>query len=377
MLFNRIMYFLLLFAALVFLIFFDGYLAVFFLLLVLAMPIISFVFMFFLRKQIVISLSAVKPAYFKDEKAIIRVTTHTKRQFLSGKISIRFKTINTFTDEETRDYIYISPTYYPQSIDMLFKLKNSGSLLCEIDEIKVYDFLLLFSIKKKLDLKIPYCRTAILPNIRNNTIENQIHNGIEDESLEYSKRVSGDDPSEIFDIREYREGDRIRRIHRWLSEKHDSIIIKDFGEPIVSKLLILVDFSDSIRLSETTLEVLYGVLQNFEENDIKPVIKWLDSKNKHINEYSENDFDIQDFFTVLLENSKCQSGLLYKYNFIEDFGKYSFVIYIGSKLDKAAISGLYELSNSVSTAVYDICDLENPPLKELRNLPLKSYIFNA
>lgn len=377
MLFNRIMYFLLLFAALIFLIFFDGYLAVFFLLLVLAMPIISFILMFFLRKQIVISLSAVKPAYLKDEKAIIRLTSCTKHQFLSGKIAIRLKTSNTFTGEESQDFIYISPTYYPQNIDMLFSSKNCGSLLCKIDEIKIYDFLLLFSIKKKTDNEEISCKTTILPNMRGNSIENDIQSGIEDESLEYSKRVSGDDPSEIFDIREYREGDRIRRIHRWLSEKHDTIIIKDFGEPIVSKILVLVDFSDNIRLSEATLEVLYGMLQNFIDNEIKPTIKWFNSKNKHINEYSENDFDIQSFFTVMLENSDCQSGFIHEYNFTEDFGKYSSVIYIGSKLDKAAISNLYEISASVSTAVYEICDMQNPPLRELKNLPLKSYVFNA
>ena len=377
MLFNRIMYFLLLFAAIIFLIFFDGYLAVFFLLLVLCMPVISFIIMFFLRKQIVLSLSANKQAYLKDEKAVIRLTSYTKHQFLSGKIAIRFKTTNTFTGEESRDYIYISPTYYSQSIDMLFSSKSCGSLLCEIDEVKIYDFLMLFSIKKKSDINSISCRVAILPNARSNTIENDIQSGIEDESLEYSKRVSGDDPSEIFDIREYREGDRIRRIHRWLSEKHDSIIIKDFGEPIVSKILILVDFSDSIRLSEATLEVLFGVLQSFEENEIKPVVKWFNPKNKHINEYSENNFDIQSFFTVMLESSSCSSGLIYSYDFKEDFGKYSSVIYIGSKLNKDSIASLYELSNSVSTTVYEICDMENQPLKELRTLPLKSYVFNA
>lgn len=134
MLFNRIMYFLLFFAAIIFLIFFDGYLAVFFLLLVLCMPVISFIIMFFLRKQIVLNLSSNKQAYLKDEKAVIRLTSYTKHQFLSGKIAIRFKTTNTFTGEESKDYIYISPTYYPQSIDMLFSSKSCGSLLCEIDE---------------------------------------------------------------------------------------------------------------------------------------------------------------------------------------------------------------------------------------------------
>lgn len=333
--------------------------------------------MFFLRKQIVLSILPIKEAYFKNEKAIIRLRSYTKHRFLSGKIAIRLKTTNTFTGEESKDYIYISPTYFPQSIDMLFSSKSCGSLLCKIDEVKIYDFLMLFSIKKKTDIKSMSCKVAIMPEFRKNSIEHKIKSGIEDESLEYSKRVSGDDPSEIFDIREYREGDRIRRIHRWLSEKHDSIIIKDFGEPIASKVLILVDFSDSIRLSEATLELLYEILQNFKDNEIKPAIKWFDANNKHINEYSENDFDIQSFFAVMLESSSCDFGLIYNYNISEDFGKYSSVIYIGSKLDKNSITALYELSNSVSTTVYEICDMQNQPLKELQNLPLQLYVLNA
>ena len=174
-----------------------------------------------------------------------------------------------------------------------------------------------------------------------------------------------------------REGDRIRRIHRWLSEKHDSIIIKDFGEPIASKILILVDFSDSIRLSEATLELLYEILQNFKDNEIKPAIKWFDANNKHINEYSEKEFDRQSCFAVMLESSSCNFGLIYNYNISEDFDKYSSVIYIGSKLDKNSITALYELSNSVSTTVYEICDMQNQHLKELQNLPLQLYVLNA
>ncbi len=69
MLFNRIMYFLLLFAAIIFLIFLMVILQYFFLLLVLCMPIISFIIMFFLRKQIVLSILPIKEAYFKNEKS--------------------------------------------------------------------------------------------------------------------------------------------------------------------------------------------------------------------------------------------------------------------------------------------------------------------
>ena len=46
------------------------------------------------------------------------------------------------------------------------------------------------------------------------------------ESIEYSAYRSGSDMSEVFGIREYREGDSIRNIHWKLTGKCDDIMIK-------------------------------------------------------------------------------------------------------------------------------------------------------
>ena len=61
------------------------------------------------------------------------------------------------------------------------------------------------------------------------------------DSDEYSMRRAGFDPSETFAIREYQPGDRIRQIHWKLTEKFDSLMVRDYGLPIQNTILLLLE----------------------------------------------------------------------------------------------------------------------------------------
>lgn len=61
------------------------------------------------------------------------------------------------------------------------------------------------------------------------------------DSDEFSMLKSGFDPSEIFAIREYRPGDRVRQIHWKLSEKMDNLMVREYGLPIQNTILILLE----------------------------------------------------------------------------------------------------------------------------------------
>ncbi len=52
------------------------------------------------------------------------------------------------------------------------------------------------------------------------------------ESEEYSREKGGDDPSEIFRIRDYQPGDKIRSIHWKLSAKTDGLIVQERSLPL-------------------------------------------------------------------------------------------------------------------------------------------------
>ena len=69
------------------------------------------------------------------------------------------------------------------------------------------------------------------------------------DSDEYSMTKPGSDSSETFAIREYIPGDPIKSIHWKLSEKSDKLMMREFGLPVIKRVLLLL---------ETTILPEYG-----------------------------------------------------------------------------------------------------------------------
>ena len=61
------------------------------------------------------------------------------------------------------------------------------------------------------------------------------------DSDQYSETRAGNDPGEIFGVREYIPGDSVKRIHWKLSQKNGALMVREFGLPIVRQVLILID----------------------------------------------------------------------------------------------------------------------------------------
>lgn len=64
---------------------------------------------------------------------------------------------------------------------------------------------------------------------------------------EYDPHRSGDDPSEIFQIREYRPGDGMQRIHWKMSAKAGEWMTKEYGLPVGCCVLVLLDLKQERR----------------------------------------------------------------------------------------------------------------------------------
>ncbi|MDE7328057.1 MAG: DUF58 domain-containing protein, partial [Lachnospiraceae bacterium] len=58
----------------------------------------------------------------------------------------------------------------------------------------------------------------------------------------YSGTKSGDDASELFDIRTYAPGDKLNRIHWKLTGKFGQVMVKEFGLPVDCSVLIFLDY---------------------------------------------------------------------------------------------------------------------------------------
>lgn len=58
---------------------------------------------------------------------------------------------------------------------------------------------------------------------------------------EYDQHRSGDDPSETFQVREFRDGDSLQRVHWKLSAKAGALMTRELGRPVGCSVLLLAD----------------------------------------------------------------------------------------------------------------------------------------
>ena len=116
---------------------------------------------------------------------------------------------------------------------------------CEVVSMKikkfyVYDFLNLFCLFKKGKSE---GSILVLPELSDEFLIQKIGYKISnDESMLYSDKRPGDDVTEIFAIRDYVGGDKIRNIHWKLSSKRDNLMVKDYSLPLLENDVVLIDF---------------------------------------------------------------------------------------------------------------------------------------
>ena len=152
---------------------------------------------------------------------------------------------------------------------------HCGRLLISARQLRIRDPLGLFQQRKKLGSE---ASILIMPNTFEPMIELQSPDFPDMESDDYSMTSPGDDPSELFDIRDYREGDSLRSIHWKLSGKYDRTVVKEMSQPVSNALLLLLDNCPTADFSadaaDRACEALVSVSQTLADQSITHQIAW-------------------------------------------------------------------------------------------------------
>ncbi|MDO5410399.1 MAG: DUF58 domain-containing protein [Lachnospiraceae bacterium] len=122
-----------------------------------------------------------------------------------------------------------------------FSVKAEKAGLCKIglSRFVCYDLLHLYSGQKKLKKTVS---VYVLPKIYPVSMEiRSVFRYYGEESGLYYENDEGDDPSEILEIREYRAGDRLQKIHWKMSQRTGTLMVKEFSEPISFAVVFLLD----------------------------------------------------------------------------------------------------------------------------------------
>lgn len=169
---------------------------------------------------------------------------------------------------------------------LTLKSEYCGTIGIQIYKIIVKDFfrIIPFSIRRRAMFKQP-----VLPDLEVVPLEvTKSVSFYNDEYDEFYEDHPGNDPSEIFEIRDYKEGDKLQRIHWKLSSKKDKLMVKEFSDPIVINTMVLCDTCyqyGGMQLVRDWSEMLEKVVRasyTLVQQEVNHYVCWFDDRDESI-----------------------------------------------------------------------------------------------
>lgn len=287
-----ILYIILFIASFFFYILYVGSFSFYLFAFLLITPVVLFVMHKSISKKVSVSfLTSQKVASRSSKMPVVMKIQNSSKLPVSNMI-IEIEYYNTLDGQV--NLMKINTPLYPNDVHYLtmhVSAKHYGTIKMRIKRCRIVDMLKLFKIKIPLTDSARLfgeCTFTIVPEyiaIENN-IANYSEMGLETD--DYSKNSKGDDPSEIFDIHEYINGDKINRIHWKLTAKQDKTMVKDYSLPISNSIVMIVDLNidtdknDYMLIYDTIIETVASISNYLIENETPHKVVWFD-KNKNEN----------------------------------------------------------------------------------------------
>ena len=266
--------------------------------LLITVPIFMLFFLILMRKSIHVSVDSKNPLAEKDDidkpaRAVITLSIENRSRFLpltKGIAKVRYE--NTFSGEKGKLKIRFSvDTGKKRDRRIPVVMNNCGNVAITVEKVRIYDYLNIFAwtIGKHFETQ----NILVLPPMKEMYLgRDRWYNETNEDSDRFSLYKKGDDPSEIFDIRDFMDGDKIQRIHWKLSSKTGNLMVKEGSLPLTKAVHIFMDLCVLGEKEERDHNVnllvqgAYSISMFMIEHGIPQVFIWHDKKNGVIREYS-------------------------------------------------------------------------------------------
>lgn len=310
---------------------------------VVVMLIISIIIAKVIINGVNIKVDVEKKYVERGSKACFSIHTLNKTIFPSNKLYIKININNEFFDEHEECCINIPASIRGEDIICSdVKCDYVGNVNIEAVQLIIMDYLGLVRFKKNIS---NVASIIVMPMDINYTVP--IENTFT-ESDEGEKKLNSLDSTEMKGIREYTEGDTLRRIHWKLSSKYDELMVKEFEMSAEVNTEILVDLvRDNYEILNDTVEVMYSLIKNMLEIISSGVtVNWYDKSKEDYIYYDINSVDDLGKLLEYIYNTQFSETLgmvYYSYYLKNDNMSEDKKIYITSKEDKqeGQIIGVY------------------------------------
>lgn len=185
--------------------------------------------------------------------------------FASGMVNLVLELENKLLEQKREIPVTIGLSKKSVSMYLPYTPQGCGQVTVRVKDVCCYDIMGLNRLQVQVpDTQILTVYPEMLP--LGVTADSFLSGFREGEQQTVSRR--GNDPTEVFDLREYQNGDDVRAIHWKLSEKMDKLLVKEPSDTSHYSTMILLDagrFQGKEQLSMRLLSASVGLALTFSE----------------------------------------------------------------------------------------------------------------
>ena len=292
----RVVYGVLLLVCILFFIFFQGYLSHLTLIIALLLPVLSFLLL--LPACFCTRVFLRVPTQTVEKKEKLPFFLHVENRWLlpCSAVILRLNCRNLLGGEQ-QDSLEFQPLHtlrrFPvgarssSSISQDLSSRWCGKLELKVEKVRVMDLSGLFCLP--VFVRVPPQYINVLPQIKEMEVvlDQQM---MEVDSDRFSPYHPGNDPSEVFQVREFREGDTLRRVHWKLTQRMGELMVRDFSLPVDHALYFLMEAGAEGGAEE--LDRLLGAFASISSALIQQGcahhVGWMEKEQMHWEQINES-----------------------------------------------------------------------------------------
>ena len=307
MLLTKLLFIVLIIICILFYILYLWDFALILLIVIAVLPIIMFITTYIAKRNITVEFAVKDKSVAKNVDFPVQLVVTNKSVFPIGKANARIEYYNIFSDQVSAFDLFL-PIQAKNSQRVTFRLSSKfcGIINIHASCLYIYDPLKIFRFKAAENIST---EVNILPEGHEISGIVQYTDRVNEESDIFSEHRAGDDPSEVFDLREYNPGDKLNRIHWKLSSKKDDFIVKEYSMPIDVPCALFLDLKSyssnnyDLPVIDTVVETYLSLSQFLLDNERGHSVIFFDaSQNCYTEESIHDTSDLNKFIKKLFSS---------------------------------------------------------------------------
>lgn len=340
-------------------------------------PFLLLVFFLLMKNKISIQVHVADETVSKREEdgipIIIDIENRSRIPLTCGRLFVSFQ--NRYINKKQKEVLQIAAVGKNKT-QMIYYLNvdHIGIVDIHVSKVKFYDFFGLWSKKASIEHKI---KVTVLPDAVPIDIDADIFQlDEEEESEKYREDIPGTDRGEVFDIKEYADGDQLKNIHWKLSGKKGTLMVKEYSMPLSKKPLIFLNLqkikNEQGSMDFESLDALLETVMSFSVSlayeHVVHFLAWADMDEevttKHLIEEEEQIIEsVQSILESKINNRFCEIEGLFEHS---TESEYSRIFYITPFLNEELVNYLYSIKEGMPISILYITEEdEDEQLKEL------------